>query len=178
MRKLFLLVVLAGMVGMVYGLNPDAFQISCTPSVNYSVQISTPAAGLAFSAVAVGTTYVNSSTATITNNGDVTADWKIKATALNTWTLGATPAQNVARLLGALKSTLAVTGDFDTALDLLTTGEENMNATKYTVDQTGGDVAKTTNRLLSIRLDSPTDTTVDVEQKFRVEVKAYPSGTF
>ncbi len=178
MKKLMLLLMMAGVVGMAYGLNPDSFEISCTPSLTYAVTISTPAGGLTFTGVAPNTTYVNSSTATVTNSGNVSADWKIKGTELNNWTLGAASGSNIVRLLGALKSVIAVSGDFSTTDDLITTAEREMNNIQHTVDQTGNDVTISDQRLLSIRLDSPTDSTYETVQKFRVEIKAYPSSTF
>jgi hypothetical protein len=159
-------------------VNPDSFEISCTPSVQYAVTISTPADGLTFSNVAVNTTYVNVATATVTNSGTSVADWKIKGVALNNWQLDTAPGQDKIRLLGALKSVLADSADFNTADDVITTGESAMDTTHFSVNQNGDNVAKDATRLLSLRLDSPSDTTYDTVQKFRVEIKAYPASTF
>jgi len=169
-------VVVLGM-GMAQAVSPDAFEISVTPSLNYSVAIATPASGIEFTGIDVGTTYVSADTATVTNDGNVSADWKITGTALDDWTLGAAPAANVARVLAILNSEAAGSGDFDTSNDDIGP-EANMDATNFTGDQTGNDVAASAQRLMSIRLDSPTDTSYDSTQRFRVEVTAYPSSEF
>jgi len=142
------------------------------------VTISTPAAGLTFGTVDLNTSYVNSSTATVKNTGNVSADWKIKGIKLDTWDLGSAPGADTVRLLGVFKTSLASSGDFDVSLDTITATEANMNSTNYSVDANGDNVAVNGTRLLSIRLDTPTDSSVDVEQRFRVEIKAYASSTF
>mgnify|MGYP001025898813 CR=1 FL=1 len=168
-------ILLAG--GVYSSSNPGAFLVSCTPVVTYAVEISTPAGGLEFNAVNVNTTYINSSTATIRNSGNVSADWRIRGFNLDTWTLGATPGLNTARLLGRLNSSLADT--FNVSNDLIDTAvERNMSGTQHAGDQNGDNVPANATRLLSIRLDSPTDTTVDNTQRFRIEIRAYPASTF
>jgi len=169
---------LAGLGQVAFGANPDAFEISCTPSIQYAVTISTPAAGLTFGTVDLNTSYVNSSTATVKNTGNVSADWKIKGVKLDTWDLGSAPGADTVRLLGVFKTSLASSGDFDVSLDTITATEANMNSTNYSVDANGDNVAVNGTRLLSIRLDTPTDSSVDVQQRFRVEIKAYASSTF
>lgn len=180
MKKILLTLVVVGILGItVYAANPDSFEITCTPQVTYAITISTPAGGLTFSNVQMNTTYVNSSTATITNSGNVTADWKIAGYKMSNWSLGAAPAQNVVRLLAALKTELATEAEFSTTDDLIVEAtERNMNSTLHTVNTTGDNVPANGSRLLSIRLDSPTDTTYDTEQKFRIEIRAYPASTF
>ena len=54
----------------------------------------------------------------------------------------------------------------------------NMNTTNYANGQDGNNVAKDATRLLSIRLDSPSDSTVDVPQSFRIDIKAYAASKF
>jgi len=162
----------------VYGANPDSCEVSCTPVISYSVAISTPADGFALGNVNLNTTYVHSATATIKNNGDASADWKIKGAALDTWTLGSESGADTVLLLGVLKAGLAASGEFDVTNDTITVTEANMDATHYSVDQNGDDVAKDATRNLSIRMDTPTDTSVTTEQRFRIEIKAYVSSTF
>ena len=171
-----LLVILFG-AAMIYAADTDSFEITCTPILTYSVTISTPATGLSFN-VEPGQSYVYSSTVTVKNTGNVSADWTISGISLNTWTLGATPGPDTVRLLGVFKTSLANSGDFDVSLDTITATESNMKNPNYYVDEDGNDVPKNGTRLLSIRLDAPTDTSVDTEQKFRIEIKAYPSSKF
>ena len=184
-KSILLLAVLLLGATLSYAADTDAFEVSCTLLLTYGITISTPDAGvggLIFSNVNVGETLVNdTSSATITNSGGVTADWTIKGTELTEWTLGAVPGDNVASLYGTLKAAAPIVlGDFDVAFDTITTTEPNMDGTNYTNDQTGNDVDESVSdeRLLWIRLDTPTDTDYQTEQKFRVEIKAYPASTF
>jgi hypothetical protein len=177
MKKVAAAVAMVLVGGMAYGAVSDAFEVSVTPSVQYAVTITTPAAGLAFTGVAPNTTYVNLDTATVKNTGNVSADWTIKGTALDNWTLAAAPGNNAVRLLGVLKTVNAISGDFNTTDDVIN-AEANMTATNYAADQNGNNVAVNAEKLLSVRLDSPTDTTYDTTQKFRVEIKAYPASRF
>lgn len=176
------LVSLAGLFlvvsGAVYAANPDTVEVSMTPTVTYSVQITPPGGGFAFGNVSLNTSNVHSSVATVKNNGDVSADWKIKGIALNNWVLGAAPGSNTVRLMAVLKSSLATVAEFDTTNDVINAGEANMDATLYSVNQDGNNVPAAGERSLSLRLDTPTDTSYDTEQKFRIEVKAYPSSSF
>ena len=158
-------------------VNPDSFEITCTPVVTYSVTISTPASGMEFTSVDVNQTYVSLTSATVTNNGNVTADWKITGQALDDWMLGAAPAADTVRLLGMLNSAPAAQGEFSAADDVIDT-EADMDSTSYAGDQDGNNVAPNADRLLWIRLDSPTDTSYDTTQRFRVLIQAYPSSEF
>jgi len=180
MKKTILaaLAVVAMGLGMVYAGIQDAFIVTCSPSLTYAVTITTPSAGLTFPAVAVGQSYVNSDTATVKNSGNVSADWTIKGAALDTWQLGSSQGSDTAMLLACLKSSIAGLGDFDTALDTVTASEADMNASNYSAGQNGNNVAMNATRLLSLRLDSPSDTSVSDDQRFRVEIKAYVSSKF
>ena len=179
MKKLILAAVAVAIgVGAVYAANPDQLIVTCTPSLTYAVTISTPAAGLTFSAVDVNQTYVNTDTATVTNSGNVSADWTIKGAAIDTWQLASAPGSDAVRLLGCLKDGTATSGEFDVNLDTITVVEADLNAYNYTAGTTGNNVAVSGSRLMSLRLDSPTDSTVSIDQKFRVEIKAYVSSKF
>lgn len=178
MLRVLVGVMVLGLVGIGYGANPDSFQVSCTPSVTYAITISTEGAALSKTGAEINQQYVYSTTATVVNSSGAKADWKIKGAALSTWTLGASPAEDTVRLLATLKSSIAILSDFNTTDDVITTGESNMDATHYADDQNGNNVSASGQKLLSIRIDTPTDTTVDTEQSFRVEVKAYPAATF
>jgi hypothetical protein len=177
-KLLMVAVVVAVGMGMVYGANPDSFIVTCTPSLTYAVTISTPAAGLTFPAVVVGQSYVNTDTATVKNSGNVSADLTITGAALDTWQLASTPGSDAVMLLGCLKAGIASTGDFDVTLDTITTVEADMNTYNYTAGTTGDNVAVNGTRLLSLRLDAPTDSLVNVDQKFRVDIKAYVASKF
>jgi len=181
-RILFVLAVTAVMLsqGSVFADNPGSMEVSVTPLVTYSIQITTPAGGIDFGAKDMDTAYVNETSATVKNNGNITADWKVKATALNVWTMGTTLADN-----GSDKAVLAAL--FNTALpavgtyvdaDVLLTSEKNADATSFTGDQNGDNVAKNAEKLIWIYIKTPTDTSVDTTQKFRIDIKAYPSSTF
>ena len=168
-------------IGVAYANNPDAFLVTCTPSLIYAVTITTPAAGLTFPAVSTGTIYVNASTAVVTNSGNVSSDWTIKGTAVagNVWQLGNTPASDTARLLVCLKNGIASSGDFTVNLDTISATEANMDNVNYAVGgQNGNGVPAAATRMLSMRLDSPTDSTVNTNQQFRIEIKAYPASQF
>ena len=177
-RTLILTIALLLGTGLCFAANPDSFEISCTVAVNYAVTITTPSGGLSFSNVDVNTTYVNTSSAAIQNTGSVSADYTIKGTNLDEWTLAAAPGSNAVRLLGTMMNGAAGSGDFDVATDTIAASEANMDATNYTNGQTGDDVSTSAYRELWIRLDSPTDTTYDTQQDFRIDVKAYPASTF
>jgi len=172
-------------LGLVYGSgsNPGSFQISCTPSVTYAVNIDTAGAALSFPTVSVNTTYVNNSTATITNTGNVSADWELTGSAVGStvWTLGtSTTALNTVMLYGALKTSIPTSADFTTYGDTITTTLTNMSATNFTATggQNGKNVAVNATRVLSLRLDSPTDTSVTTAQTFQVTITAVPTSTF
>ncbi len=179
MKKIFLFLVLFTMFrGLSYAVNPNSCEVSCTPTVTYSVSIDTPVAGFAFGNVNLNSSYVYTTTATIKNNGGVSADWTIKGAALNNWVLGTAPANNTVRLMGVLKSSLAVVGDFNTTNDVIGGTESNMSATNYSVDQNGNDVPVNGPRVMSVRLDTPTNTSADTQQKFKIEITAYQSSRF
>ncbi|MCX7940404.1 MAG: hypothetical protein N2555_01350, partial [Endomicrobia bacterium] len=127
MKKTILAILLALLVGYMYAANPDSFEVSVTPVVNYSVQISTPAGGLDFGARELNNVYVLTTSATIRNNGNVRADWTVKATALNTWSLGSTLTDNgldKAVLAALLNSGVPSVSDY-TDSDVLTTTEKD-----------------------------------------------------
>jgi len=172
-------VVVLGM-GISYGATSDNFLVTVTPSIVYNVAIATPAAGLTFSGVTVGQQLVAASSASIQNTSTVSADWTISASALDNWTLGATPGNEVASLYAKLKvSPPADQNDFNVQYDTLTTTEANMNASNYTSGgQTGNDVPSNMQKALWVRLDTPTDTAWNTQQRFRVVVTANPASTF
>ena len=158
----------------------DAFEISVTPLVTYAVSISTPANGLSFSNVDLNTAYVNASSATVTNAGNASADWTVKITALNNWTLGTTLADNgsdKAVLAAKFNTAATITGSY-TDNDVLLVTEKNADVTNFAGDQNGNNVVKNAEKLLWIYVKTPTDTTYDTAQKFRVEVKAYTASKF
>ncbi|OGS28088.1 MAG: hypothetical protein A2297_07045 [Elusimicrobia bacterium RIFOXYB2_FULL_48_7] len=180
-RSLAVLALFAVTADLVYGVNPDSFEISVTPNIVYSVLISTPEGGIAFTSNDLNTAYVNAGSATVTNNGNIVADWTMKATALNTWTLGTTLSDNGGDnkmvLAAQFNGALPLAGDYVDA-DVLTTSEKDASTVNFAGTQNGDDVAKTDSRLLWIYVKTPTNTTVEIAQKFRVEVKAYPASRF
>lgn len=177
MKKYLLLLVILIFSSLIFASNPASFEISCTPIVTYSVTISTPPGGLTFN-VEPGNSYVNISTVTIKNTGNVSADWTIRGIPLDTWQLGTTPGDNTIRLLGVLKSSLATFEEFEIDKDTITENERNMKSPNYSVDQDGDNVPVNGERLLSIRVDAPTDTSVDTQQRFRIEIRVYPRSKF
>ena len=181
-KKLILSVVLLMVIGMGigYASDKDAFEISVTPLVTYAVQISTPANGLSFSNVDLNTAYVNASSATVTNAGNASADWTVKITALNNWTLGTALTDNGSdkAVLAAKFNTAATNTGSYTDNDVLLVTEKNADVTNFAGDQNGNNVVKNAEKLLWIYVKTPTDTTYDTAQKFRVEVKAYTASKF
>lgn len=166
---------------VIYADNPASFEITCTPIVTYSVTISTPSNGLDFGFVELNTTYIHQTSATVKNTGNVRADWTLRAIALDTWTLGTQNLNdtglNKAVLAAVFNSTPPALSSYENS-DVLTSVEKDANEINFAGDQNGNDVLKNGERLLWIYLRTPTDTTVDTQQRFRVEIRAHPSSRF
>ena len=202
--------ILTGLVGMVVGMvvfaglahagSTSTCVIYVTPPTNYSVQISTPDGGIDFGDVKLDTIYISSSVAggigisTVTNNGNVTSDWKIRAESLDDWTLTSrsgntkdTVAEDQMNLTVILSSTTyegdVGEGDFDN-YDIAENTSYDMFAGSYTItgspaaDGDGNGIQKDEQRRIWFRIKTPDNTTVKAEQKFRVYVEAWDAGTF
>ena len=180
-KSIFVLAVFVLVSTVVYGENPDSFIISCTPFMNYQVAISTPDGGIVFGQKDFNQEFIASSSATIRNSGNVRADWTLIATKLNTWTLGTTKADNninQAVLAAKFNTTKPASVDDYTDNDVVLTASERDAKTHFVGNQDGDDVVKNEEDNLWIYIKTPTDTTVDTAQTFRIDINAVLSTTY
>ena len=216
-RIMFLVLLAIGVVSTAsYAITTDAFTISITPVLNYSVMISTgvtvPVDGdwtynlsalgeLVYSTQAAFADNTAWSTATVYNNGNVTADWRIKGVVLtgsivSSWTLGTaglndngpnrfTVAVVLASTAGAKRSMASIVeGDFETD-DLLNGDWQDMSdgspgPDRFGIDAYGDDVEKVTYnaKVLYYRVRMPTDVNSGDEQRITINIAAVTAATF
>jgi hypothetical protein len=206
MRSKFFIVVMAvfGIILLGSAINAhaasDTCLISMSPPTSFAVRIDTPSAGNGFSFgnVKLNTVYISSAPtvgiSTVTNSGEVVADWKIRADDAAGWYLDDTNANKDTvgtdtATLCAIITTVATApsdiddGDFHISDDLLknspggTDGE--MNSDQYNDGGTDGDdVGAGEQRRLWIRLKTPDNTTTIDAQQFRMYIETYAPSEF
>jgi hypothetical protein len=186
-KKLIGALLVVGMMafglGKLEAASTDSIQLIVTPAVNYSVQITSADADIAYN---FGTVDLNSTTlserpAVVTNNGNVTSEWQVSAqveTGAGGWTLGESVGGIDAAVLKALFNSnggaVPESSDFDTV-----NGSTLTVAAKPAEDQTlSSDTAITSNipvsgqRDLYFMLHTPESATSSGQQTFRVYVTA------
>ena len=181
MKKLIPILAFLAIVGFVSqagAATDDTCGMSVTVSVNVSVSVTDEP--LAFGTVAYNTSDVSDSGCTVTNDGSAQNDYRLAVTATpSAWTtVSAAPGWNEIRLLGLFTSnTSLVTGDFDTADDIVTGSQTTATADTYAISAEGAsvkgyDCTETAVRKLWFRFDAPSGTDVTTEQWITVTVYA------
>jgi hypothetical protein len=204
LKKLLIVLVTVGAVSIAsYANTTDSFTITVTVNLNYSVLITTDDVGMSYtmntpsevtqSTATWGAGAGHLSTATIMNNGSVTADWQIAGTinsAGNAWHFGSskdTVASDTCTVCVILTDNDVSGIDIDTSWDdndlLGGTGAtpewHNMTATLHNDGSADGEnVAVNESHGLLYRIRMPSDVTTSNSQAITVHVRAMPSGTF
>ncbi len=208
LKRMLLMMVLAVFAGgAAYGLTTDAFTISITPTLNYSVMIdtgSTAAGSINVNYdtpsqlyISTGTDFSGTelTTATIYNNGNVTADWQVNAGIRNgvggpkAWALGATDRNTVSVdsitlcvVLATLPAGAVADGTFaDNDLVYLTGSNwHNLSGTNFNHNANGDNIPVTgsNSRVMWYRIKMPTDTSTGDRQDLSINIRAVTSATF
>jgi len=185
MKKLIPIVALLAIMGFITQVEAaptDTCGMSVTVSVAASVSVTDEP--LQFQTVSAGTSDVSDSGCTVTNDGSALNYYKLKITDKPaTWTVKEDAGSTVwdeFRLLALFTSnTSLVTGDFDTADDIVkSTAETQASSTAYAITAEGAsvkgyDCTKTAARKLWFRFDAPSGTDLTTQQWITVTVYAY-----
>lgn len=182
MRKLMLMGVMMLAAGGAMAALTDTVVLTVTPTGTKSVSIDL--ANFDFGPLVLGTTDNLSSSATVTNDGNIVSTWALRISANDgTWT-AATGAQSPAadryKLMALFDDPAVggapVTGNFDTTNDVVVSAAAGAgtlsSATVYSGDQTGESVTVGGTRGLWFRLDMPTSSSVSTQRSFTVEIEA------
>lgn len=150
-----LLILGMGFVKKAAAANPDAMQISVTPSVTYGVTItSVNANGYQFGTVALNSTTQSTAAITVRNSGDVSEYFSIAVT--NTsggWAATASaPSADNFRLIGLFNATEPASSSFLTS-DAITNSTPGSAATLY--GQASTKTIPTNTKSLWLRLEMP-----------------------
>ncbi len=173
----------------------DSCLLTVQPPTNFSIRIDTPSAtlGIDFGNITLNEVKYNTLITTVTNDGSVVSDWRIKITQLNTWMVNDSNTDrnsvgvDTVTLCAVLTSSTTVvpTDDtyFDTVgdcYDLLKTSLQNMTTDYYcygtdgngnTVD--GDDVPANASYRLHTRMKGPSSTTDIGQQQFRLTIEVW-----
>ncbi|MFH1415066.1 MAG: hypothetical protein ABIH89_03140 [Elusimicrobiota bacterium] len=165
----------------------------CTISITmgtlaYGVTMTTPT--ISFANVVLDSTNVyTAGVSTVTNSGDIISDWKIKGekVSASTWTLvhaggKDVVGENQATLCAILTpvATYDVKNSSFTDADVIQAAGAvaNMTTTGFAEGADGDNVPAAGVRRLWFRLHTPSSTTSDDEQKFKITIEAHPSSAF
>ena len=183
-KKVVAAVLALGILGLGFGkaqaASTDSIQLIVTPSVVYSVLITSADANIAynFGSVDLNATTLSERPASVQNNGNIISEWQVSAVGENTWSLGtATGSQNVA----VLKALFNFTGgaapsvaNFNTAngstiTPTVVAAENNTLATNTAIVS---NIPVSASRALYFMLHTPNTSSVASQQAFRVYVTA------
>ena len=159
MKKLVgagLMAVGLGLIGRnAHAANPDAMQISVTPSVTYAVTItSVNASGYQFGTVALNSTTQSTAAITVANSGNVAEYFSMAVTNTSgNWAASASaPTTDNFRLIGLFNATEPASSSFQTS-DALTNSTPGAAATLYGHASTKTNPSA--NQKLWLRLEMP-----------------------
>ena len=162
--------------------------IYVTPPSEFSVSIDTPTGGINFGSVELDTVYISSAAgigiSTVTNNGQIVSDWKIRASVSDTWSLipnsgntKETVGMDQMNLCMVFKSTAtSIIGESDFADgDMVDITTQNLDDPAFVAEAgyDGDNVGKDEKRHMFFRIRTPDNTTVTAQQRFRVIIDAY-----
>lgn len=174
MRKLMMMGVAMLATGGAMAALTDTVVLTVTPTGTKSVSIDL--ASFDFGSLALGTTGNLSSSATVTNDGNIVSTWGVRISASNgVWTADTAAVGADQYLLMALFNdsvTPPVSGDFAAANDNVTVAQVDSSATAYAGNQSGLNVPVSGTRGLWFRLDMPTSSSVSTQRSFTVEIEA------
>ena len=137
-----------------------------------------------FGALVLATTDNLSSSATVTNDGNIVSTWALRVSANDgVWTAATgvqVPAADRYKLMALFDDPTVggapVTANFDTTNDVLVSAGPGLgtlsSATNYAGDQSGEAVTVGATRGLWFRLDMPTSSSVSTQRSFTVEIEA------
>ena len=151
-----LLVLGLGVMKEAQAANPDTMTVSVTPSVTYSVAItSVNSSGYQFGTVALGATTVSTSAIVLTNNGNVSEYFSMAmGNTSGSWVpVTGSPGTDQFRMIPYLNATQVSSSTFVTG-DAITTTQPGTAASSYNQASTKTNVNATKN--LWLRLDMPT----------------------
>ena len=166
-----------------WAASTDTIQLLVTPSVLYSVTISSPDAGIGydFGSVGLNTSTRTERAATVTNSGNISSFWQISASGQDSWSLGTSTGTQDVAVLKALFNTY--NGATPTASQFNTVSGSTITAVGRTATQTIG-LSTTTamnsaitagsQRDVFFMLHTPNGSSTATQQKFRVYITAVP----
>ena len=175
-------------VGLIVGMgmrearaaSTDTIQLIVTPSVIYSVQITSADANIAynFGTVGLDVTTRSERPATVTNTGNVVSRWQVSAQNETTWSLGtATGTQDVAvlkALFNAKSGAMPIDTNYQTQASTLTVAGVIGTGTNYSTTSWPANIGVGGQRDLYFQLYTPVTSSVGTQQSFRVYVTAVP----
>ncbi len=173
---MFLLSMTAGTVFA--GLNED---ISCTVLIQ-ALSVHVDSSSYAFGALATsGSSEPTTQTITVTNNGNVTETYELSLAYAGAWTsTTGDPGNETFRMSAVFSANANDAGNYDGAVDALTTTPELCIANKFAIDggsvaDRGYSVATSAARSLNFRFEAPTVTTETAQQYITVTITATAS---
>ena len=174
MRKLMMLGVFTLAAGGAMAASTDTVTLTVTPTGTKSVSIDL--ANFDFGALPLATNNNLSSSATVTNDGNIVSTWGVRISNPDpVWTAHTSAVGADQYLLMALFNdsvTPPASGDFTAANDNVTTAQVDASATAYAGNQSGLNVPVGGTRGLWFRLDMPTSSSVSTQRSFTVEIEA------
>ena len=182
-RKLLIVGLLVSLGSKVRAASTDTIQLTVTPSVSYSVVITSASnfTGQAynFGTVGMSATTLTETKALVSNNGNVTSHWQLSAYQDGaTWTLGTSTAADLAVLKALFNS---AGGLAPTAADFTTTNGSTITSSGRIAAQnslsTGNfmnGIAVGDSRDMYFMLHTPPTSGSGAAQTFRVYVTAVP----
>lgn len=160
----------------------DTVVLTVTPTGTKSVSIDR--AAYDFGALVLATNDNLSSSATVTNDGNIVSTWALRVSANDgVWTAATgvqAPAADRYKLMALFDDPgvggAPVTANFDTTNDVVVSAGAGLgtlsSATNYAGDQSGEAVTVGATRGLWFRLDMPTSSSVSTQRSFTVEIEA------
>ena len=180
------LLLVAGVVGLMYGVDNDSItlKVTCAPALSVSITEDEYNFGSIANAFATVSTYA----ITVTNDSsgrieDYVIDSSTYTSPGNWQIVTADPVDEEFALQAMLDTSQPAHGDFVAGdyLDTTNGNEQNMDSTNFAGDQNGDDVSSTAGintRSLWFRLQTPDSSADTNEQSFTVTITAKDAGTF
>jgi hypothetical protein len=182
MKKLMMLVVMMAAAGGAMAASTDTVTLTVTPTGTKSLSIDL--ASFDFGSLVLATTGNLSTSATVTNDGNIVSTWALRVSVNDgVWTAATgvqAPAADRYKLMALFDDPAVggapVSATFDTTNDAVVSAGVGAgtlsSATVYSGDQTGENVTVSATRGLWFRLDMPTSSTVGTQRSFTVELEA------
>ena len=173
-------------LGLLLGVNQaqaastDTIQLRVTPSVVYSVQITSADVGTYynFGTVGLNMTTLSERPAIVTNNGNVVSEWQVSAYNEDSWTLGTATGGTDASVLKALfeyrNGATPTSANYNTVngSTLTSSAVAAENSDLSTNNAIVSNIPVSAQRDLYFMFHTPVYSSVGTEQKFRVYITA------